>query len=272
MENTNELADAIKESVKKIDEAKAQATPEKGEQAEAKPQVEQKPVEGQEPTDEPEDKPLDEMLGEEELVDEPEESDDDFEEDEDDVEMIPKATMLEVKRKLKEKIRALESKTKAPAQAKDLREIADSIAEKYPDVSNEFIQDLLGPVAGMFEQIQKEKKQSELSKKKDELFDKVYGQIAEKNPAINEIVNKDFIKQESMKPENKGKTVKEIIKTVYGNALEKKIGSFDSYVPTRGTPEPTNLSNPSLQEMKDINADPKLKEKFIQNVIDKTRW
>lgn len=269
MENPNDLAEAIKQSVKKVDDAKAPATPSQEAQAEAVPQVEQKPVENPEPVDEPEDKPLDEMLGEE-PVEEPEESDDDVEED-DEVEMIPKATMLEVKRKLKEKIRALEAK-KGPAQAKDLREIADSISEKYPDVSNEFIQDLLGPVAGMFEQMQNEKKQSELSKKKDELFDKVYGQITEKNPAITEIVNKDFIKQETMKPENKGKTVKEIIKTVYGNALEKKVGSFDSYVPTRGTPEPANLSNPTSQEMKDINADPKLKEKYIQNVIDKVRW
>jgi len=272
MENSNELADAIKESVKKVDDSKAQATPvEGGQQAEAKPQEEQKPVESPEPVDEPEDKPLDEMLGEE-PVDEPEESDDDEEDDDDEVEMIPKATMLEVKRKLKEKIRALESKTKAPAQVKDLREIADSISEKYPDVSNEFIQDLLGPVAGMFENLQNEKKQSELSKKKDVLFDQIYSQIADKNPAINEIVNKDFIKQETMKPENKGKTVKEIIKNVYGNALEKKIGSFDSYVPTKATPEPSNLSNPTSQEMKDINADPKLKEKYIQNVIDKVRW
>lgn len=271
MENPNDLAEAIKQSVKKVDESKAQATPSPEAQAEAQPQVEQKPVENPEPVDEPEDKPLDEMLGEE-PVDEPEESDDDAEEDEGEVEMIPKATMLEVKRKLKEKIRALESKTKAPAQAKDLRAIADSIAEKYPDVSNEFIQDLLGPVAGMFEQMQNEKKQTELSKKKDELFDKVYGQIAEKNPAITDIVNKDFIKQETMKPENKGKTVKEIIKNVYGNALEKKVGSFDSYVPTRGIPEPSNLSNPTSQEMKDIIADPKLKEKYINNVIDKVRW
>lgn len=271
MDNPNDLAEAIKQSVKKVDDAKAPATPSPEAQAEAVPQVEQKPVENPEPVDEPEDKPLDEMLGEE-PTEEPNESEEDDVEEDDEVEMIPKATMLEVKRKLKEKIRALEKKTNAPAQAKDLREIADSIAEKYPDVSNEFIQDILGPVAGMFEQMQTEKKQSELSKKKDELFDKVYGQIAKKNPAITEIVNKDFIKQESMKPENKGKTVKEIIKTVYGNALEKKVGSFDSYVPTRETPEPTNLSNPTSQEMKDINADPKLKEKYIQNVIDKVRW
>lgn len=260
------LAEASKATAH-VDAKEEPATPEEGEQAEAEPQVEQKPLEIQE-----DEKPIGEMLGQkEEPVGEPEEEDD----EEPKEEMVPKATLLKVKRDLKDEIRQLKSKAKFD----DIEEVAESVAEKY-DLQPEFVKDLLGESVGVFEK--KFKKEldeiknaglvKEVEQKKNQLFDGIYDNLLTKNPELKDIVNKEFVRREALNPANSKKTIKEIVKDIYGGAIQKRAPSFDGYSPSKQEPEPENILNPDAKEMGEIAKNPKLRAKFGDELAKKVNW
>lgn len=276
MENINEkdLIDQAKQAQPKKEAKPEQATPEEGkeEQAEAKPQDEQKPEETLE------DKPLEEVLGEKKEED-PEPQEDDTDEDEDEgEEMIPKATFLRVKKSFKDEIRKLKEGSKSVSDS-DIEDVANDVADKY-NLDPDFMKDLIAKSTGVVEkryqsriaELEKQHESREKENKKKELFDKVFNQIIEKNPNLKGVVNKDFVMKEALNPENSKKTVKGIINDIYGGVINQDTPSFDGYSPHREAPEPENLLNPSSEDMKLINKDPKLKKKHIDNVIKNVRW
>lgn len=266
-----ELLAAASKAVAHVEEKEEEpATPTEGEQAEAKPQDEQKPLENQE-----DEKPIGEMLGEdEEPVKEPEEDD---EEDDDDPkeEMVPKATLLKVKRDLKNEIRQLKSKAKFD----DIEEVAESVAEKY-DLQPEFVKDLLGESVGVFEKkFRKELEEiknigrvKEVEEKKNQLFDGIYDNLLTKNPELKDIVNKEYIRKEALNPANSKKTIKEIVKDIYGGAIQKRAPNFDGYSPSKQDTEPQNILNPDVKEMQEIANNPKLRAKFGDELAKKVNW
>lgn len=264
----NELVAEALKATAHVDAKEEPATPAEEEQAEAEPQVEQKPLESQE-----DEKPLGEMLGQEEVkpVEEPDEEEDEQPKEE----MVPMATLLKVKRDLKDEIRQLKSKAKFD----DIEEVAESVAEKY-DLQPEFVKDLLGESVGVFEKKFKreldEMKNAglvkEVEQKKNQLFDGIYDNLLTKNPELKDIVNKEYIRREALDPANSKKTIKDIVKDIYGGAIQKRAPSFDGYSPSKQDSEPENILNPDAKEMGEIAKSPKLRAKFGDELAKKVNW
>lgn len=268
MENEKEILELAKKATEGVKPQEDLATPEEEEQAEAEPQVEQKPLE----TPAEDDKPLGEMLGEEEAVEEVDEEDT---EDEDEEEMVPKATLLKVKQRLKEEIRSLKSKP----SISNLEDIADSVAEKF-GTDPEFVKEILSQSTGLIEQkfqrelqqVKEKDKAKELEVKKNQLFDGLFEKLVAKNPELKDVVNKDFIRKEALDPSNSKKTLKDIVKDIYGGAIETKKLSFDGYKASKGEVEPDNLLNADLQTQKEIANNPKLRKKFGEELAKRVNW
>lgn len=271
-EKGQELSKILKGVQDKVDSNKA--TPEAGKevQAEAEPQEEQKPLET------PEDKPLEEMLEDEEEEKEPEapeEPEDNKEEPEDEPEMVPKATLLKVKKDLKAEIRRLKGKNYNDS---DIEDVSQEVAEQY-DVSPDFVKDLFARSLTLAEkrfkdqlqEISSKTKEKELETKKEKLFDSIFEGLVSKNPNLKEIVNKDFIKSQALDPKNSKKSVKQIITEIYGKATKTDSEGFDGYTPHKEVEKP-NTFNPTVEDMKEIKKNPKLREEFAQNLIKNIRW
>lgn len=270
MENEQDILSLAKKATEGITPKDDSATLEKEEQAEAQPQVEQKPLE----TPDEEEKPLGEVLEEEQQEEEGSEDDED-EEEEDEVEMVPKATLLQVKKRLKDEIRSLKSK---PTPS-NLDDIAESVAEKF-DTDPEFVKEILAQSNGLIEQkfrteidqLKGKDKAKEIELKKNQLFDGLYEKLLTKNPELKDLVNKDFIKREALNPENSKKTLPEIVKEIYGGAMETKKMSFDGYRPSKEVQEPDNLLNADLETQKEIASNPKLRKKFGEDLAKRVNW
>lgn len=244
------------------------ATQNNGEQAEAEPQEEQKPLET------PEDDPV---LGEVLEEKQPEDSEDEDDDDEDDTkeEMVPMATLLQVKSKLKDEIRKLKSRP----SIENLEEIAESVAEKY-NTDPEFVREILEQSTGLIgqkfkkeiEEIKNKDKAKEIESKKNQLFDGLFDKLVSQNPDIANVVNKEYLRKEALDPKNSKKTLKEIVKDIYGGAIETKKISLDGYKPSKEEPEPENLLNADIQTQKEIASNPKLRKKFGEELAKKNIW
>jgi hypothetical protein len=238
------------------------------EQAEAEPQEEQKPLE----TPEEEEKPLEEELGEEKPQEDDEQEEEEEDDDDDETEMVPKATMLKVKSKLKDEIRKL----KSTPTLKNIDEIAESVAEKYgtdPDFIRDILKESTGYIREEFKQeintIRNKDNAVKLQEKKNQLFDGLYERFIAKNPNLKDVVNKDFIKKEVFSPENSKKKLSEIVKDIYGGVIEVKKESFDGYKPSKQESEPENLLNADSATQKEIANNPKLRKKYGEELAKK---
>lgn len=273
MENEKELLDLAKQATAGVKPQEELATPEGEEQAEAEPQDEQKPLE----TPEEDEKPIGEMLEEEQQEEGVVVGEEDVDEDEDESEeeMVPKATLLQVKKKLKDEIRSLKSKP----TASNLDDIADSVAEKF-NTDPEFVKEILAQSTGLIEQkfqkeiqqIKNKDKAKELEAKKNQLFDGLFEGLIAKNPDLRGVVNKDFIKKEALDPSNSKKTLKDIVKDIYGGAIETKKISLDGYKASKGEVEPENLLNADSQTQKEIASNPTLRKKFGEELAKRVNW
>lgn len=265
-----DLIEIAKNATQGITPKEEPATPDKGEQAEAKPQEEKKPLE----TPEEDEKVLGEVL--EEPKDDANLKDDDDNEEEDvNTEMVPKATLLQVKSKLKDEIRKLKSRP----TIENLDEIAESVADKY-NTDPEFVREILEQSTGLIgqkfqkeiEEIKNKDKVKEVESKKNQLFDGLFDKLISQNPDIAGVVNKEYIRKEALDPKNSKKTLKEIVKDIYGGAIETKKMSLDGYSPAKEAPEPENLLNADIQTQKEIATNPKLRKKFGEELVKKIPW
>lgn len=120
------------------------------------------------------------------------------------------------------RIKELEDSIRDGATPKEIATDIDAIAEKYPDVSKDFLRDIAGVMSSRVEQAVKPLQAEKTQKKIDEVFAEHFGKAMAEMPEFKEIVNPEVIKTLSLDPKNANKTFKQIIEETYGNALTGK--------------------------------------------------
>lgn len=101
----------------------------------------------------------------------------------------------------------------------------------------------------------------------DKVFETMYQNALEKNPAFKDVVNKDVIKQLAFNPSNANKTLPQLLKEVYGN-VSKSNGKTETMESSQnGKPEAIESIDYKRAQtdeayFKQIMADPALKKEY----------
>ncbi|MDC1191105.1 hypothetical protein N8148_02780 [Gammaproteobacteria bacterium] len=189
---------------------------------------------------------------------------------------VPLAKFLELKSELSEIKKAVMSKS-------EKADTIEALADEY-DVDIDFVSRLSKNIEAKTSKAIQDKYEPIIAKqqieqqreKTDKMFDTVYGKAIESLPDFTNVVNKDVIKKLALDDSNSKKTVKQIIKEVYGGMVEKVDGqphpSFEK--PSTGTRNPGTLdySNLSNEDHKTIASDPKLKAEYGEWAVENLRW
>ena len=175
---------------------------------------------------------------------------------------VPLSTFLEMKKEL--------SSLKKQALSDSERDASiEAIAAEY-DVDLNFANQLADAIAAkaakevqkQYEPIIQKQKQAET----DKMFDKVYDKAIESMPEFANVANKDIVKKLALDPSNKTKTIKQIMKDVYGDIVERIESqpgpSFEKPRTTNRNVNEMDFGNLTLEDHDLIAHDPKLRAQY----------
>ena len=145
----------------------------------------------------------------------------------------------------------------------------DAIADKY-NIDREFMNELKSTIENDLDAKYASKESAkEKADKFNDAFSKQYNTALERGPEFQAIANPDVIKTLATLPQNKNKTVSQLLEETYGNALTGK-RTIETTQPGGGKdPEPLdyNKAMNDLEYYNKVMADPKLKEKFNEQMV-----
>lgn len=185
---------------------------------------------------------------------------------------VPLSTYLELKKDLKELKEEIKNSKSSEKESVRLQGIED-IASKYPDVSTEFIQDILGAAkvlatkeidekySPIIEKQENERKQAEF----DKAFDNLFEQALNDNPDIPKSVDKDLVKTLALTPKYRNIPISEIMMKLSGSVEIK--GKETTENDTRGSGDVlegrVNFDSMSEDQRKAVMADPAARKKYF---------
>lgn len=186
-------------------------------------------------------------------------------------ETVPLSVFLALKEDLKElkhEIKESKGSTQAKVEVQGIAELA----QKYPDVSQEFIQDMLSSATKeatkkieekytpILEKQEQEKKQAEFDRAFDNLFD---GAIKD-NPDLPSNIDKDLIKTLALTPKYRNVPIADILIKMYGSTPKGKTSSENETRSAVDTVEDIVTFDKITPEQKGaIMADPKARQKYF---------
>lgn len=190
--------------------------------------------------------------------------------------MVPEHALAAANRAKKAAERELQALREAIENGATQQEIAssvDDIAQEY-DIDPNFLKKLTDRVKLETEQALDAKYADKLTAKErqekfDEAFKKQYDTALERGPEFGTIANMDVIKSLATLPQNKNKTVSQLLEETYGNALTGK-RTIETTQPGGGKdPEPLDYdrAQKDLEYYNKIMQDPKLKEKYNELMV-----
>lgn len=148
-----------------------------------------------------------------------------------------------------------------------------AITDKYPDVSPEFIAEVISTATTVSakqirEEIEKDYnpkleaiERERSAEKMDQRFTELYSKTIKEMPEYKGIVNKEAIKALALNPVNKSKTMAQIIEETYGNAIVGRKSIEPAHASRE--PEAPNTDNPTTPEDWDkIERDPVARKKW----------
>lgn len=177
-------------------------------------------------------------------------------------ETVPLATFLEMKKELSDLKKQNLSSSERDASI-------EAIANEY-DVDLVFANKLADAITAkatkevqkQYEPLVQKQKQAET----DKMFDSVYGKAIESMPEYAGIANKDVVKKLALDPSNKKKTVKQIMKEVYGSVVDRIDAqpgqSFEAPRAKNRNVNDLDFGNLSAEDHDLIASDPKLRAQY----------
>jgi len=192
--------------------------------------------------------------------------------------MVPEHALAAANRAKKAAERELQALRESIMNGATQEEIAsdvDNIAQEY-DVDPGFMKKLVDTVKAQTEQALDAKYASKLSEKEraekfDTAFNKQYNTALERGPEFQSIANPDVIKTLATLPQNKNKTVSQLLEETYGNALTGK-RTIETTQPGGGKdPEPLDVAKAEkdINYFNEIMADPKKKAQYNEHMLKK---
>ena len=186
-------------------------------------------------------------------------------------ETVPLHTYLEVKNDLKELKREIKEARTSDKHETALAGVKD-IAAKYPDVSEDFIADILSSatsaaqseldkrVTPMIERQEAEQKQAQF----DKAFDKLYDKALKDNPDLPKSIDKNLVKTLALTPQYRNVPLGDILETMYGGTVD---GSESSETKARASADRiediVNFDKITKDQKDAIMADPKVRQKYF---------
>ena len=186
-------------------------------------------------------------------------------------ETVPLAVYLELKddlKTLKQEIKESKGTSKNRVESQGVNELA----KKYPDVNEEFIQDMLNSATieatkkieekytPIIEKQEQEKKQVAF----DNAFDKLYTEAVQNNPDLPKTMDKELIKELAMTPKYRNTPVADILVKMYGSTPSGKASSEDDMrTGAERVEDVVNFDKITPDQRKAIMADDKARTKYF---------
>lgn len=183
--------------------------------------------------------------------------------------MTEKKGRQEAEKRIKELEKSIESGATAEQVSADI----DAIAEKYPDVSKDFLRDIANVMNTRVQEAVKPLQQEKTQKKIDEAFKTYFDKAMGEMPEFAKIVNAEVIKTLSLDPKNSNKTMKQLIEETYGAAVPGK-RTIDNTLPGGGKDtEPLNFdkARQDSEYFDVVMANPRLKAEYNEKML-KEGW
>jgi hypothetical protein len=183
---------------------------------------------------------------------------------------VPLPVYLSLKDDVKELKRELKEAKESRKPAVILEGLKD-LAEKYPDVSQEFIQDIITSATSKA-QLEIEKKytpilqKQEMEKQKeafDKAFDKVFDKALKENPDLPDTIDKEVIKALAVTPAYRNVPISDILTKIYGT---KGKASSENEVRTAADASDTviDFSKITAEQKKQVMDDPKARAAYFK--------
>lgn len=139
-------------------------------------------------------------------------------------------------------------------------ELIATIMKQAQELTRKEMQEFQSQIMPTLQELKKEKTREEINTVFNEVFDKA---IAD-NPEVAGIVNKDVIKTLTLNPENRNKTVSQIIEETYGKVESVGRPSTETTSDGKGSEEAVDFSKLSAEQEAKIlsGSDPALTAKY----------
>lgn len=199
----------------------------------------------------------------EELLDDPEDSGRQTAPESKKESLVPEWKLLDLKNEVKELKKQLKEKS---IDTKQFNESTKELLEEYSDVDPGFINKLISVAKeeakrDLLPELDKIKAQ-ENKKQIESRLNQLLEDSLEKNPDLKDVVNKEVIKSLAMLPQNRNKTMSQLLEETYGRVAEKGTRSFEK--PSHNKNKETDFSNLSEDEEREILNDPVSAKKYAQ--------
>lgn len=145
----------------------------------------------------------------------------------------------------------------------------DAIADKY-NIDRDFMNELKSTIENDLDAKYASKLSAkEKAEKFDDAFNKQYNTALERGPEFQTIANAEVIKTLATLPQNKNKTVSQLLEETYGNALTGK-RTIETTQPGGGKdPEPLDIAKAEkdINYFNEVMADPKKKAQYNDQML-----
>ena len=145
----------------------------------------------------------------------------------------------------------------------------DAIADKY-NIDRDFMNELKSTIENDLDAKYASKLSAkEKAEKFDDAFNKQYNTALERGPEFQTIANAEVIKTLATLPQNKNKTVSQLLEETYGNALTGK-RTIETTQPGGGKdPEPLDIAKAEkdINYFNEVMADPKKKAQYNEIML-----
>lgn len=197
-------------------------------------------------------------------------------EDKKEVQTVPLATFLQLKKDKKEvedRLQEIQNSANKGATKSEIKMELKEIADKY-DINPEFLSELSTAIYAKAKEETEEALNTKLKpleakekeKRIDEAFNEHFDKVIEELPEYANVVNKDVIKSLSLLPSNAKKTFQEIIEETYGKTVSGK-QTMEVGTPRGGkdaTLDVSKMNDPAYY--KQVMANPELKKKYNEGM------
>lgn len=191
---------------------------------------------------------------------------------------VPLSVYLELKddfKALKKEIKEASKSNQEKIEARGFSELT----QKYPDVSPEFIQDMLSSAtkeatkkieekySPIIEKQEMEKKQAEF----DRAFDNLFEKTLQENPDLPSTIDKELVKELALTPKYRNVPLSEILIKMYASSQTGKASSEnDMRSSSDRISDVVDFGNINDEQKKAIMADPKVRQKYFDYLDTQT--
>lgn len=186
----------------------------------------------------------------------------------------PQTVPLSVYLSLKDDVKDLKKEIKESKDSKKPSIIIGGVkelAEKYPDVDHEFIEDLLSSATTQAQEAIEKKytpilqKQDEERKREafDKAFEKVFTKALDENPDLPKTIDKEVVKTLALTPAYKNTPIAEILLKLYGSVEGKQSSENETRTGADRIDDVVNFEKITPEQKERVLADPDARKKYF---------